>query len=88
MNLMLKEVLGFRRMLTPTLVKFIFWLGLTLCWTFGIMDLFQSKFLLGILLLTLGTLTVRISCEILILFFQINNTLFDILKCLKNSRQP
>lgn len=83
MNLALKEILSFRRMVTPFLVKVIFWIGLVICWSVGIRDLLQSKFLLGILLLTLGTLAVRIFCEVLILFFQINNTLLDILKCLK-----
>lgn len=83
MNLILKEIVSFRRMLSPFLIKIIFWLSLAVFWTIGIIDLFQSKFLPGILLLTLGTLVARIFCEILILFFQMNNTLLDILKSIE-----
>lgn len=83
MNLTLKEVLGFRRMLTPFLVKLVFWGGLIVCWGIGLLDLLQSKYLQGVLLFILGTLFLRIFCELLLLFFQINNTLLDVLKELK-----
>jgi hypothetical protein len=83
------EYLMFRKMITPLVIQIVFWLGiagvaiasLTLLisavglggWGGAIVGLFISLFIF-----VMGTLTVRIYCELLIVAFRILETLTDI----------
>jgi hypothetical protein len=78
----------FRTMVTPVINQILFWIGALLCLVVGaIMVIYgathfeagQAQYLWkGILLFALGPLGVRIYCEILIIFFRINETLTEI----------
>lgn len=72
------DFLLFRRMLTPLLIQFLFWALLALSIGGGIIDLFHREYWRGFELLVLGPILIRIFCEVLILFFRINETLTDI----------
>ena len=79
---------AFRTMVTPVIIQIIFWIGATLCLIVGaIMAIYganhfpggQGHYLWkGVLLFVLGPLGVRVYCEILIIFFRINETLTEI----------
>ncbi len=79
---------SFRTMVTPVIIQILFWVGVILCVIGGAImiiyganyyQLGQGRYLWqGVLLFLLGPLAVRIYCEILIVFFRINETLTEI----------
>ena len=79
---------AFRTMVTPVIIQILFWIGAILCLISGaIMVIYgathyqggQGHYLWkGVLLFVLGPLGVRVYCEILIIFFRINETLTEI----------
>jgi len=79
---------AFRTMVTPVIIQIIFWIGTLICLFVGagmiIMGVSGQHVGLGhyiwkgILLFILGPLGVRVYCEILIVFFRINETLTEI----------
>ena len=86
---------AFRTMVTPIIIQILFWVGAVLCLITGaIMVIYgashyqeQSHYLWkGALLFVLGPLGVRVYCEILIIFFRINETLTEIKHAV--GRQP
>jgi len=81
------DVLTFRKMITPTIIQIIFWLGVVACLISGLGTMVSLPFGLGVipglLILVLGTLGVRIWCELIILAFRIYDTLQEI----KNQRK-
>lgn len=77
------DFLLFRRMLTPYLIQLLFWIGVFLCIVTGIVDIYHHAIAYGLEILLIGPILVRIFCELLILFFRINETLTD----LKNTVQ-
>jgi len=92
-----KSFLSFERMVTPVIIKILFWIGLIASIIGGVIVFFggiitgisQSEFgtilgglIGGPLIILLGGLIARIYCELLILAFRINETLTDIKKIL------
>jgi hypothetical protein len=73
------EYLNFRRLVTPSLVQIVFWLGLVFILIIGLGTMFTWSFWQGLGTLVLGPLVLRIYCEIVIVLFRINNTLTDML---------
>jgi hypothetical protein len=79
---------SFRTMVTPVIIQILFWVGALLCLIGGaVMIVYgltggqggQGQYLWkGVLLFVLGPLGVRVYCEILIVFFRINETLTEI----------
>lgn len=75
----MKDFLAFRTMLTPKLIQAIFIIGVILCIIVAIADLFGSAGgWKALQVIIVGPLALRISCEILIVFFTINETLMEI----------
>jgi len=84
----MNDFLSFRRMITPIFIQILFWIGAGLCIILGIAMIASgagSRFggggmqvLAGVLMLLVGPLLVRVNCEILIVFFRMNDTLTDI----------
>ncbi len=79
------DFLSFRKMITPIIIQILFWLGVIIAIIFGIVSIVYgvirsdvTTLLYGLLVLILGPVAVRIYCEILILFFRINETLTEI----------
>jgi hypothetical protein len=83
----MKDFLAFRTMLTPIIIQIIFWLGVFISVIAGIAYILSGysaqysggqQVLVGLLLLFVGPVVVRIYCELLIIFFRINETLTEI----------
>ena len=84
----MRDFLAFRTMLIPVIIQILFWVGAILCLIIGaLMAIYgethyygdQGHYLYkGVLLFVLGPLGVRIYCELLIIFFRINETLTEI----------
>ncbi len=75
----MRDFLTFRRMLTPMLIQVIFWVGLVVCVLSGIVYMASGHGLLkGLQTIILGPILIRIICELVILFFRMNETLTDI----------
>lgn len=95
-----KDFINFQRMITPLIIKVLFWIGVGLSvisgiWTFfgGIISgINNDSFLLviggligGPISILFGVMTTRIFSELLILFFQISETLTDIKSLLEQN---
>jgi GYF domain 2/Domain of unknown function (DUF4282) len=77
------DYLVFRRMIVPIIIQGLFWLGVVICMFagLGVAGLADNKVagaLAGFLVLVVGSLLARICCELIIVFFRINETLTDI----------
>jgi hypothetical protein len=94
----MKDFLLFRRMVTPYIIMFIFWLAiilLILVMAVGTVVVLgqedNQNAILGLCIawpigLPLGILVIRIYCELLILFFRMNETLTDIKNTLASKK--
>jgi len=80
-----KEFLSFHTMLTPIIIQIIFWVGVAGCVIAGIIMITVGK-AQGLLIILLGPVAVRLYCEILIIFFRINDTLAEIKEVLEERR--
>ncbi len=89
----MEDFLNFRKMITPVIIKILFWVGvgfsvlgglITMGTSFGRYGGGVGTFVIGLLTLVLGPVMVRIYCELLILFFRINETLTEIKAGLAN----
>ena len=76
---------AFRTMVTPVIIQVLFWVGVLICLIAGLVMIVMGiklpgdqMVLKGVLLVILGPLGVRVYCEILIVFFRINETLTEI----------
>ena len=81
------EFISFRKMITPTIIQILFWIGCGASVLGGLFLLFAgatSSFgggfmvLQGLLMIVLGPIAVRIYCEILILFFKMYDAMLGI----------
>ena len=76
------DFLSFRKMITPVIIQIIFWIGVATAIIGGIVVLVAADEagtrVLGLLYLILGPLYWRVFCEVVILFFRMNETLTDI----------
>jgi len=81
------DFLKFRKMITPVIIQVLFWVGVAVSVIGGLITMGSSfgsygggvgTFLMGLLTLILGPVVVRIYCELLILFFRMNESLTEI----------
>ena len=90
----MRDFLAFRTMITPVIIQILFWVGVVVSIIFGIgYILIGSRYnsagpVYGVMLIIFGPLVVRIYCEILIIFFRINETLTEIKHDLEDRRTP
>jgi len=84
---------SFRKMVTPVIIQILFWVGVIACVVSGIFMIAlgrqyfgEGTVLKGVLLVIFGPLAVRIYCEILIVFFRINETLTEIKHVMEHGR--
>jgi hypothetical protein len=87
------DFMAFRTMITPVIIQIIFWVGVALCIIIGLGYIFVgSRYgngqgpVYGVLIIIFGPIAVRIYCEILIVFFRINETLTEIKHTLEDRR--
>ncbi|MFZ5452254.1 MAG: DUF4282 domain-containing protein [Thermodesulfobacteriota bacterium] len=92
----MKDFLAFRTMLTPIIIQAVFWVGVVICVIASLIYILSGvgqygggpNVIKGVILLFLGPIAVRIYCEILIIFFRINETLTEIQHTLEEKRTP
>ena len=84
-----EDFLTFQKMVTPSIIRVILWIGIVLSVVGGIISIIGgavarygggTRVLNGIILLFLGPLGVRIYCELIVVIFQINDSLTEIKK--------
>ncbi|GJM07212.1 MAG: hypothetical protein DHS20C10_09460 [marine bacterium B5-7] len=80
----MNDFFSFRRMITPWLIQVLFWIAIAGCILSAVTDMVHAHFLKGLGLLFFGIAGIRISCELLMLFFRMNETLTDIRDTLAN----
>ena len=88
-----RDYLSFKRMITPKLVTVFFWVGTIISVVIGLglfiislVNINSQGILIGFLTMLLGPLVIRIYCELIIVFFMINETLTDISKTLEQKK--
>ena len=92
----MKDFFNFKKMITPVIIKVLFWLGILGCIIAGIFQIVMGSTMelgfggelvfMGIGYIVLGPIVVRIYCELLIILFSINDTLTDIKKQLNRQQ--
>ncbi|OWZ84672.1 DUF4282 domain-containing protein [Natranaerobius trueperi] len=87
LNDYLREFVSFNKMITPTIIKIIFWIGVAVSIFIGLSSIvsgmaaqfgggFQVFF--GLIILVVGPLTSRVYCELLIVIFKMHESLNNI----------
>ncbi|MEE8323180.1 MAG: DUF4282 domain-containing protein [Candidatus Bathyarchaeia archaeon] len=66
------EFSSFKKMITPTFIQIIFWVGAAVIAIVGLYMMVRADFFLGLIYLVLGPVVWRIYCEILIVLFKIH----------------
>ena len=74
---MFQKFVSFDKMLTPTIIQIIFWIGVVFFVLMGLITMFDGGFavIMGLLTILIGPLFVRIYCEMLIIFFKIHDAI-------------
>lgn len=67
----MKDILLFKKMITPAIIQIVFWIGTAYFLILGLYDMFRISFVHGILEFIFGPVAVRILCEVYIIFFKI-----------------
>lgn len=90
----MQKYINFDSMITPTIIKILFWIGVGLSALFGIITFFSgigqmfsyygSGFLgfvtmiMGLVIIVVGSIVTRIYCELLIVVFKMHESLTSI----------
>ncbi|TDX43620.1 DUF4282 domain-containing protein [Orenia marismortui] len=83
----MNEYLKFKKMISPIIIQAIFWIGVVVSILVGLGTMisgFSSPYgggmtvFMGLMILVVGPLSVRIYCEMLILFFKLNDSINEI----------
>ena len=87
----------FDKMLTPMIIKIVFWIGVAISVLTGLSMIIAGlgspwgggfQVIMGLLTIVIGPLVVRIYCELLIIFFKMHESLQDIKAKLANQSDP
>jgi hypothetical protein len=76
----MNDYLTFRKMITPVLIRGIFWLGMMVVLVQAIAMGRATNPLVGLFMLVLGSLVWRVSCELALILFRIHEALEEIRK--------
>ncbi|WP_100332437.1 DUF4282 domain-containing protein [Bacillus xiapuensis] len=90
------KFLQFDRMITPTIIKVLFWIGVALSILSGLSMIITGTgqygggfaVLTGLLTIVLGPLLVRVYCELLMVFFKMHESLKNIEERLAAGSRP
>jgi hypothetical protein len=83
----MEDFLKFRKMITPAIIQIVFWIGVVMSVLGGLGMMISSfyayseggaLFFSGLMMIILGPIGVRIWCEVVIVFFRMNENLTDI----------
>lgn len=85
------KVLYFDDMLTPQLIRWVYWLSLLVVFVVGIKRMFSGGlgyFVSGIMYIAIGMLCARIISELVILLFKMNDRIAQVAKNTSTSSAP
>jgi hypothetical protein len=82
------ELLSFRKMITPTIIQILFWIGAGLAALGGLIMIIgglvtrggAGLMFVGLIYLLVGPILIRVYCELIILFFKIYDEIVAIRK--------
>ena len=74
----ISDIFFLNKMITPKVITVIYWLGLVGTVFGGLITMFTVSFLYGLGILVFGTVAVRVYCELVTVFFRINESLLVI----------
>lgn len=86
---MLNKFFNFDEMVTPVIIKIIYWIGVALVVLSGLVSIIAGigshfgggiQVLGGLLMIVIGPLFVRIWCELMIVLFEIHKNIVEINK--------
>jgi len=80
----LEVFLNFDRLITPTIIKILYWLGIAGAVIAGMFAIAFGDGLQGLLMILIGPIVVRVYCELLIILFRIHENLVGVRELLKN----
>ena len=83
----MQDLLGFDKMVTPIIIRILYFLGLLGVLVMTVVSLFQGRILAAIGILVFGAIMVRVYSELLILLFRIHDNLVSINQQMKD-RSP
>lgn len=84
---MLEKFTNFDQMITPSIIKIVFWIGTVFSVLMGLFMVVSglgavygggSQVFAGIMIIIIGPLSIRIYCELIIIIFKIHEALVDI----------
>lgn len=78
MRTYIKNFFTFRKMITPTIIKFLFWLLCIISMCLAIGAFLRQDIMTGFVIMIACPLLSRIFCELIIIFFRINENLTKI----------
>ncbi|MDR2261342.1 MAG: DUF4282 domain-containing protein [Azoarcus sp.] len=81
----MKELLTFETMITPKIITVVYYIALLMVFAFGISLIFNERSVImgifkGVVTIALGSLGVRVYCELCIVFFKMNESLAELRK--------
>jgi len=82
------DILTFRKMLTPSLLQLLFWLGMLMFIVNGILTIIHQQPLLALGWLIAAPLALRVIVELMMCFFAINNQLNSLRHLLGEQIKP
>jgi hypothetical protein len=71
----IRDIFFFDKMLTPTIITFVYWIILVSCVIGGLFTMFSGDFFIGLGTIVGGVVLGRIWCELLIVLFKMNEAL-------------
>jgi hypothetical protein len=74
----LSDFLAFKKMITPVIIRALFWVGVVIMFFLGLKVMIWQNFFGGLFIMFLGPVMVRIWSELMLLFFAMNDTLTEI----------
>jgi len=80
----MQDLLGFDKMVTPIIIRILYFLGLLGVLVMTVVSLFQGRILPAIAILVFGAILVRVYSELLILLFRIHDNLVSINQQMKD----
>lgn len=74
----MNEYMSFDKMITPVIIKVIFWVAVVLCVFGGLLSMMSENVVGGIALMIFGPLAARVYAELLLVLFQVHSRMNDI----------
>ena len=84
-----REFTKFDKMITPSFIKLLFWIGTVFSVLTGLAVMFDGgiSIIMGLGMIIVGPIVTRIYCELLMVFFKINENLAEIISKIEKKQE-